>query len=87
MLTLTKSAPAVHGLVSKLKLTGITSSRCLTNIKNESWDLFSAICIERSPLIAPPLNALEKAVKQSLEQLEVARSLKSDHEIRLIRDQ
>jgi hypothetical protein len=86
MLSLSKSVPVIAGSVQKACLTALTQ-RSLTSASQERWDLFSAVCIERTPLVAPKLNVLEESVKKALEQYEYARSLKSDHEIRLIRDE
>ncbi|CAH1118750.1 unnamed protein product [Phaedon cochleariae] len=53
-----------------------------TPTPTENWDLLTAVCIERRPIITPELNKLEKEYKQLLDELELERSLKSDTELR-----
>lgn len=45
------------------------------------WDLISAVCLERTPLITPLLAPIEEEIIQMLDKLETINSLKSDHEI------
>lgn len=49
---------------------------------HQKWDLQTAICLERKPIIAPTLTALEAAFHQVLSEVEVENSYKSDFEIR-----
>lgn len=49
---------------------------------NEKWDLLTSVCLERKPVISPSLNKLETEFQKYLLQVELERSLKSDHEIR-----
>jgi large subunit ribosomal protein L46 len=49
----------------------------------EKWDLVTAVCLERKPLITTPLTKLELDYKNLLSQVEFERSLKSDHEMRI----
>lgn len=53
-----------------------------SSILKEKWDLYSAVCVERKPIITPELNELEKEFKQLLSELEFEKSLKSAHEVR-----
>lgn len=46
------------------------------------WDIITGVCVERLPVITPPLNDLQKRYKELLWTIEVEKSLKSDHEIR-----
>lgn len=48
----------------------------------EKWDLLSAVCIERRPIITPLPNELEKQFQSLLSDIEHERSYKSDHELR-----
>lgn len=50
------------------------------------WDLVSAVCIERKPLVTKPFSALELKYSDALAELELANSYKSSHEIRLEED-
>lgn len=47
-----------------------------------SWDIVAGICVERLPVITPPLDDVQKKVKDLLWTTEIEKSLKSDHEIR-----
>jgi large subunit ribosomal protein L46 len=46
------------------------------------WDLLSAVCLERKPVITPQLTPLEIEMADIMARLEFVQSLKSDHEIR-----
>ena len=46
------------------------------------WHLYSAVCLERPPVVAPPLSPMERDFATLLRRLEFERSLKSDHEMR-----
>lgn len=87
MFAFAKSLPVFTGPMPRVWRSAISSSRRVSTESSERWDMFAAICVERPPLVAPKLNILEQSVKEALEQYELARSLKSDHEMRLIRDQ
>ena len=47
-----------------------------------AWHLYSAVCLERLPVVAPPLSSAEQRMATLLRQLEFESSLKSDHEMR-----
>ncbi|KAK6642575.1 hypothetical protein RUM43_004077 [Polyplax serrata] len=47
-----------------------------------TWDLYSAVCVERKPLILKPLNEIEKKIAVMFLELEDEKSCKSDHEIK-----
>jgi len=51
--------------------------------RNEKWDLFVGVCLERKPVITRELSELESKVQNLLQQLEFENSHKSDHELRL----
>ncbi|CAG4974328.1 unnamed protein product [Parnassius apollo] len=46
------------------------------------WDIVTGVCVERLPVVTPPLNDIQKKYKELLWTMEVEKSLKSDHEIR-----
>ncbi|XP_015603780.1 39S ribosomal protein L46, mitochondrial [Cephus cinctus] len=54
-----------------------------TESANIKWDLMSAVCLERHPIISKPLNELEAKYQAMLNQIEYENSMKSDHEIRI----
>ncbi|RWS06567.1 hypothetical protein B4U79_14993 [Dinothrombium tinctorium] len=49
-------------------------------------DIFASIVLQRHPLIAPPMNVIEKTLSRVTFNYETAKSLYSDHELRHIRD-
>lgn len=66
------------------------TKRCLSSSSSrgaEKWDIYAGLCLERRPVITPELNTLEKAMKKVFFQYEINHSLRSDHEIRKMRDQ
>ncbi|KAI5712453.1 hypothetical protein M8J75_008433 [Diaphorina citri] len=58
-----------------------------TSGSREKWDLMSAVCLERKPLITRDFNEIEKKVQLLMNELELENSMKSDHELRCIADQ
>ncbi|CAH4029284.1 39S ribosomal protein L46, mitochondrial [Pieris brassicae] len=49
---------------------------------NSSWNIVTSVCVERLPIVTPPLNEIQKKFKDLLWTVEVENSLKSDHELR-----
>lgn len=47
-----------------------------------NWDIVTGVCVERLPVVSPPLNEIQKRYKDLLYTLEIEKSMKSDHEIR-----
>ncbi|XP_075974320.1 mitochondrial ribosomal protein L46 [Anticarsia gemmatalis] len=47
-----------------------------------SWDIVTGVCVERLPVVTPPMNEMQKKYKDLLYTLEVEKSMKSNHEIR-----
>ncbi|XP_059046411.1 large ribosomal subunit protein mL46 [Achroia grisella] len=47
-----------------------------------SWDIATSVCIERVPVVSPPLSDIQKRYNDMLYTLEIEKSLKSDHELR-----
>ncbi|XP_018579215.1 39S ribosomal protein L46, mitochondrial isoform X2 [Anoplophora glabripennis] len=54
----------------------------MSSSNREKWDLLSAVCVERKPVITPALNDLEQQYKQYLQEVEFEKSLKCDHEMK-----
>lgn len=50
------------------------------------WDLMSAVCLERKPVISREMNETEKNFSKMLARIELENSHKSDHEMRLEKD-
>ncbi|KAK9881990.1 hypothetical protein WA026_018179 [Henosepilachna vigintioctopunctata] len=48
----------------------------------EKWDLITAVCLERKPVIAPEPSKMEKEFQDYLSDLELRNSLKNDFELR-----
>ncbi|XP_031242898.1 39S ribosomal protein L46, mitochondrial [Mastomys coucha] len=48
------------------------------------WRLSGALCLQRPPLVTKPLTPLQEEMAGLLQQLEVERSLYSDHELRAL---
>ncbi|XP_034827379.1 large ribosomal subunit protein mL46 [Maniola hyperantus] len=55
--------------------------KVITRAKS-SWDIVAGVCIERLPVVTPPLNEIQKKFKDLLWTIEIEKSLKSDHELR-----
>lgn len=47
-----------------------------------AWDIVTGVCIERLPVVTPPLNDIQKKYKAMLDAIEVEKSYKSDHEVK-----
>jgi hypothetical protein len=58
------------------------SSASATSSSPPKWELRSAMCLERTPIILPPMTKIEQEMTEIIEKLDTARSLKSDHELR-----
>ncbi|XP_004481132.2 large ribosomal subunit protein mL46 [Dasypus novemcinctus] len=48
------------------------------------WRLWGALCLQRTPLVSKPLTPLQEDVAALLQQIEVEKSLYSDHELRAL---
>ncbi|KAI9560105.1 hypothetical protein GHT06_014115 [Daphnia sinensis] len=57
------------------------SSLSTTN-PSPKWQLLSAICLERTPIIMPPMAKIEEEMAELFEKLDTMKSLKSDHELK-----
>ncbi|XKL69606.1 hypothetical protein PGB90_007375 [Kerria lacca] len=53
-----------------------------SKVAKPEWDLLCGLCLERKPVISRPLSKLESDFKQMLQEIEIEKSKKSQHEIR-----
>lgn len=51
------------------------------------WDLYSAVCLERHPVIIQPMQELELKFYNILKKIEYEQSLKCDHELRMEKEE
>ncbi|XP_032692745.1 39S ribosomal protein L46, mitochondrial [Lontra canadensis] len=54
------------------------------SISGSPWRLLGAVCLQRPPLVSKPLTPLQEEMAALLQQIEVERSLYSDHELRAL---
>lgn len=57
-----------------MSLTGLNTT--------SSWDIVTGVCVERLPVVTPPLSEMYKKYLELQYTLEIEKSMKSDHEIR-----
>ncbi|XP_003788703.1 39S ribosomal protein L46, mitochondrial [Otolemur garnettii] len=50
--------------------------------KGSPWRLLGAMCLQRPPLVSKPLTPLQEEMEALLKQIEIEKSLYSDHELR-----
>ena len=50
------------------------------------WQLISAVCLERPPVISAPLNGVEKSFTALLDKQEFEMSCLSDHEMKKLEE-
>ena len=65
----------------------MVASSATSTSTSPKWQLLGAICLERTPIITPPMTEIEQQVSQMLERNDVAKSLKSDHELKHEQDE
>lgn len=51
------------------------------------WDLYSAVCLERYPVIIKPMQELELKFYNMLKKIEYEKSLKCNHELRVEKEE
>ena len=74
-----------HGqgfLILPVRQNSTTNSTAEPSFATAKWDLLSAVCLERKPVITPQLTPLEREMADIMARLEFIQSLKSDHEKR-----
>uniref|UniRef100_A0A182Q6Y9 Large ribosomal subunit protein mL46 n=1 Tax=Anopheles farauti TaxID=69004 RepID=A0A182Q6Y9_9DIPT len=59
-----------------------TQTTAATTQTAEKWDLFAGVLVERLPIVTKTLEPLEAKYKEMLDQTELEKSLKSNHELR-----
>ncbi|XP_017784682.1 PREDICTED: 39S ribosomal protein L46, mitochondrial [Nicrophorus vespilloides] len=57
-----------------------TNRGCCTAATGK-WDLITAVCLERRPIIGPEMSDMEKQFSKQLSEIELERSHKSKHEV------
>ncbi len=58
------------------------SSASTSSSSPPKWELLGAICLERTPIIVPPMTKIEQQMSEMIEKFDNMRSLKSNHELR-----
>lgn len=65
----------------------MTGTSSQTDLKSGTkWSLFASVCIERPPIITCDVNDLENRYSNLINELNVRKSLLSDHELRHLKD-
>lgn len=59
----------------------------ISSESTKKWDLLSAVCLERHPIITRPMNEIEKEFQECLSEIEFENSYKSNHELRIEREE
>lgn len=74
------------GFVGEIRnaFSSVSASNAVPNTDSniKEWHIYSAVCVERHPVIGAAMTDLEAKVHKLLEQCSFERSLKSDHELR-----
>ncbi|XP_077376356.1 large ribosomal subunit protein mL46 [Festucalex cinctus] len=70
------------------------SSNCLSNLRRKlapetprsPWTLMAAVCLQRPPVISAELSPMEQRFARLMQQMELEKSILSEHELRLLAD-
>ncbi|XP_050664956.1 39S ribosomal protein L46, mitochondrial [Leptidea sinapis] len=68
--------------IRKVFYDGMYKCLNISSRAQSSWNIVTGICVERLPVVTPPLNEIQKKFKDYLSAREFENSLKSDHELR-----
>ncbi|KAF7997220.1 hypothetical protein HCN44_005497 [Aphidius gifuensis] len=71
------SSPAVISNLLRYQVASMS-----TGVQEKKWDLMTAICVERHPILTKPKLEIEEKFQDMLDEIELENSMKSDHEIR-----
>jgi len=61
-------------------------TRMFSTTATRKWDLYSAVCLERHPVIMQSMQEIELKFYNMLKKIEFENSLRSDHELRKERE-
>ncbi|XP_028257936.1 large ribosomal subunit protein mL46 isoform X2 [Parambassis ranga] len=61
-------------------------TKTVTETATSPWTLVAAVCLQRLPVISADLHPLEQEFKEMMLQMELERSLVSDHELRVLEE-
>ena len=61
-------------------------SQAVEAVKTKTWQLHSAVCLQRYPVITTPPNEIEQKYQDYLNETEINQSLLSNHELDVIKE-
>jgi len=65
----------------------VLRTRMFSTAATRKWDLYSAVCLERHPVIIQSMQEIELKFYNMLKKIEFENSLKSDHELKKEREE